>query len=224
MNKKCQQFKPAGLHDPKCVNCGEYHYYENHNAPLLPAHPSASPASTEALPNAARPMVSGDAQCGDVEIRYQAPDEHNQSAIDEIIAEHAHVHLERMNRGQWSLIITARNQTACVILNGKDAARSIVTAQIVYVDATQVETGNQASNRTSGSVPSAAQEENPHTHLRGLDGSASCQDIENRRLRAYRAMRVFEPSMEGYNAAVAVYEAAFGDLPAPPVGGREGQQ
>jgi hypothetical protein len=31
------------------------------------------------------------------------------------------------------------------------------------------------------------------------------------RLRAHRAMRLYEPSMEGYHAAVAVYEAAFGE-------------
>jgi len=36
-------------------------------------------------------------------------------------------------------------------------------------------------------------------------------DVEARRVRAYRAMRLYEPSMEGYNAAVAVYEAAFGE-------------
>jgi hypothetical protein len=39
---------------------------------------------------------------------------------------------------------------------------------------------------------------------------ATEQAHEARRVRAYRAMRIFEPSMEGYAAAVAVYEAAFG--------------
>jgi hypothetical protein len=46
-----------------------------------------------------------------------------------------------------------------------------------------------------------------------VDAATAAAGVEARKARAYRAMRVFEPSMEGYNAAVAVYEAAFGDTP-----------
>lgn len=35
--------------------------------------------------------------------------------------------------------------------------------------------------------------------------------IETARVAAYRAARVFEPSLEGYGAAMAVYIAAFGE-------------
>lgn len=37
------------------------------------------------------------------------------------------------------------------------------------------------------------------------------ETLEERRVAAYRAMRTFEPSMDGYAAAMAVYRAAFGD-------------
>ena len=38
-------------------------------------------------------------------------------------------------------------------------------------------------------------------------------NIEAARIRAYRQARIFEPSMEGYNAAMSVYVAAFGKHP-----------
>lgn len=56
------------------------------------------------------------------------------------------------------------------------------------------------------------QERSAKENLQPLSSShpQETTDMEAARLRAYRAMRLFEPSMEGYNAAVAVYEAAFG--------------
>lgn len=39
------------------------------------------------------------------------------------------------------------------------------------------------------------------------------REREDARLRAYRMTRIFEPSMDGYNGAVATYEAAFGKEP-----------
>lgn len=35
-------------------------------------------------------------------------------------------------------------------------------------------------------------------------------DVEQMRVKAYRQARVFEPNMESYHAAMAVYSAAFG--------------
>jgi len=51
--------------------------------------------------------------------------------------------------------------------------------------------------------------------LKSADGSEPSDslstEIEAIRLRAYRQARIFEPSMEGYGAAMSVYHAAFPD-------------
>lgn len=43
--------------------------------------------------------------------------------------------------------------------------------------------------------------------------SAAGGELEAARIRAYRQARIFEPSIDGYNAAMSVYEAAFGGEP-----------
>jgi hypothetical protein len=126
---------------------------KDHGASLLPADPSASPATTEALPN----MVSGNASQGDIEIRFDPPDEHNVSAIDEVVARDAHVHLERMDKGQWSLIIDAKTQRACFMINGKDTARSPVTTQVFWIDQVGSGTPDASAERAASTRRSAAQ-------------------------------------------------------------------
>ena len=115
-------------------------------------HHVASPfAETKPRPN----MVSGDASKGDIEIRFDPPDAHNISAIDEIVAREAHVHLERMDKGQWALIIDAKAQRACFMINGKDVARSVVTTQVFWLD--QIGRAPAASaERADGTRRSAA--------------------------------------------------------------------
>lgn len=119
-------------------------------AALLRADQPAPPTATEPLPN----RVSGDASRGDIEIRFDPPDASNFSAIDEVVASDAHVHLERMDKGQWALIIHAKNQKACFMINGKDVARSVVTTQLFWLD--QLGSGTQASPEHSAATHRSA--------------------------------------------------------------------
>lgn len=125
------------------------------SASLLPVDAPASPASTETLPSHA--LISGSAGDGDVEIRYELSDKNkNEVVIDEIVARDASVHLERMDKGQWALIIDAKKQRACFMLNGKDVARSVVTTQLFWID--QVGSGYPA---TQGQADSTRRSEAP---------------------------------------------------------------
>ena len=97
-------------------------------------------------------VIGGNAADGDVEIRYDPPNKRNESLIDEVVAHDALVHLERMDTGQWALIIYAKKEHACFMINGKDVCRSPVTTRLFWLD--PVGSGNQ--------VTSAERSDSPH--------------------------------------------------------------
>lgn len=69
---------------------------------------------------------TGDASRGQIEVRY---DEREKINIDEVCAKNCFVHLERMDRGEWALMIYAEREIGCYWITSRNGKAYVVTTE-----------------------------------------------------------------------------------------------
>lgn len=83
----------------------------------------------EAYRLAQRQRTTGDCAAGGVEVRYDEPAKVH---IDELVAQRAYVHLERMDQHEWCLIVETAVEKVCLFLGA--GRRAHVEAREIWRD------------------------------------------------------------------------------------------